>query len=76
MSLPWHTEMEFRLHDHEVYEYPEDRCGGGDHDYEPEVQLGFWPHVSSFALEAPDDGFVGHGLYGWALDKVGWMRSW
>ena len=68
--------MEFRLDDHEIYEYPEDCRGGGDHDYEPEVQLCLGPHVSSFALEAPDDGFIGHCLCGWAVDEGVWVRSW
>jgi len=62
--------VEARLDGHEVGIHAEDCRGGGYHDDEPEVELGFGPHVFSFALEDADDGFVDHvgeGAWGWAV---------
>lgn len=30
---------------HEVCEYSQTCCGGGYYDYEPEIQLCFWPVI-------------------------------
>lgn len=75
-DIPGYPEAETRLHDREVDVCTQNGGGGGDHDDEPEVQLGFGPEVFSFALEDADDGFVGHGFWSGCSGRGvrGWLR--
>lgn len=52
------------MNGHEIGEYTEDCRARGYHYYEPEIELGFGPHVFPPALDEPDDCFVCHG--GWS----------
>ena len=50
------------LNGEEVGEYTGDGGGCGEHDDEPEIELGFGPLVGSFSLyDVGDDGCPGHG---------------
>jgi hypothetical protein len=56
---PWYALAGGLLHLHEIGEDAEFGGGAGDHDYEPEVELGFGPVVFAPPFGDADD-FGGH----------------
>ncbi len=52
---PWYALPRGLLHVHEVGKDAEFGGGGGDHDYQPEIELGFGPVVFAPAFGDADD---------------------
>ena len=63
-GVPYLPRAHLMLHRHKVGEYSEDGGARGEHDEQPEIQLGFGPDVLSSRFEHFDDGCAGHFCFG------------